>query len=148
MPLLVLGLSLLATLGASHYQAQQSALLAQQRFEQLGAMVAEEVEATMSAYGQLLRGGAGLFRAVPEVTRPAWASYVETLALARTYPGIQGVGHATVLRSNAEVGDLERQLRAEGHQQFAVRPAGERPLKTAIVLLEPFDWRNQRASVE
>jgi signal transduction histidine kinase/CHASE1-domain containing sensor protein/CheY-like chemotaxis protein len=93
---------------------------------------------------QVLRGAAGLFHASEDVTRDEWRRYVSTLRLGEAFPGIQGVGFARWIPS-PEREAFVRAVQAEGFPEFALRPEGARDAYTAIVYLEPFDWRNQRA---
>lgn len=95
-------------------------------------------------YRDLLLGAAGLFAANDSVDRRQFHAYIDKLRLQETYPGIQGLGFAQLIAP----GDLARrtaEIRAEGFPQFSLRPDGPRDLYSAIIYLEPFDWRNQRA---
>ena len=111
--------------------------------DQTEAIVARVIR-RMQDNEQVLRGGAGLFNAVNAVSREAWHRYVATLKLGEHHPGIQGVGFSQWL-TPAEKDEHIRAIRAAGFPDYNIRPAGERPVYTAIIYLEPFDWRNQRA---
>lgn len=102
------------------------------------------IEQRLLAYEQVLRGGIGLFAASDVVTRDEWHTYVSNLRIESQYPGIQGIGFAKWVNP-AERESLERSVQAEGYDQFHIWPVGERDIYTAILYLEPFDWRNQRA---
>lgn len=95
-------------------------------------------------YHQVLRGARALFAASLSVEREEWRQYVASLRLAENYPGIQGVGFAQWLAPQ-EVAQHEQRVRGEGFPDYRVWPQGRRPAYSAIVMLEPFDWRNQRA---
>lgn len=117
---------------------------AQSQFEFRAAEITEKIRARMLSYEQVLRGGVALFAASDDVSRNDWAVYVETLALAKTFPGLQGIGYSLRL----DAADLERHVatvRASGFPDYAVYPDGDRDEYHTIVFLEPFDWRNQRA---
>lgn len=103
-----------------------------------------KIEERLKAYRQILRGSRALFTASQEVTRREWQHYVDALRLQADYPGIQGVGFAVPVPA-AKLALHEQQIRAEGFPDYQVTPAGPRAEYTAIVFLEPFDWRNQRA---
>lgn len=93
---------------------------------------------------QILRGAAGLFNASEDVTRDEWRRYALSLSLDKDFPGFQGLGFSEVVRPK----DLERhiqRIRREGFPDYRLWPEGERQEYTAIIYLEPFDWRNQRA---
>ncbi|MEI6564028.1 MAG: CHASE domain-containing protein [bacterium] len=93
---------------------------------------------------QILRGAAGLINANNAVSRNEWRQYVATLGLAENYPGTQGVGFSIWVPAAQREAHI-RALRAEGFPDYKIRPDGERAVYTAIIYLEPFDWRNQRA---
>src|SRR5690606_24559818 len=89
-------------------------------------------------------GGAGLFAASEQVSREDWRRYVSRLRLDQNYPGIQGVGFARWIEPDERQQVIES-VREEGFPAFTIWPVGERDAYTAIIYLEPFDWRNQRA---
>lgn len=103
------------------------------------------IQQRLLAYEQVLRGGVGLFAAMGNnVTREEWRAYVNTLAIDKNYPGIQGVGFSK--RILAEERDRHvQQIRTEGFPAYQIKPGGERAEYTSIIYLEPFNWRNQRA---
>lgn len=142
--LLTLALGTLGSVAAWQRAREES----RQEAEAAFVLKAREAEFAMArrmrAYENALRGGVGLFAAMHHVDRKAWHAYVNTLALKAIYPGIQGMGFARTFPPQ-EREALERQVRADGFPSFRVWPPGARPLSSAIIYLEPFDWRNQRA---
>ncbi|MBK8972004.1 MAG: CHASE domain-containing protein [Hahellaceae bacterium] len=114
------------------------------RFARYADQLVQDISSRMATYIGLLKGGMGLFQASEHVTRSEWKAYVEELELANLFPGIQGIGFAQVL-APSELQSHEETIRAEGFADYEVHPAGPRDLYTAILYLEPFDWRNQRA---
>jgi two-component system, sensor histidine kinase and response regulator len=98
----------------------------------------------MTANAQILRGVAGLFESTGEVSREAFRRYVEELQLAAYYPGIQGVGYAAVVPA-ADKARHVALMRAQGLPDYDIRPSGDRDPYSAVIYVEPFDWRNQRA---
>ncbi|MEK8050291.1 CHASE domain-containing protein [Ideonella sp. DXS22W] len=117
---------------------------ARQQFERRADEVHHRIERRMVSYETMLRGGAALFAASVDVSRAEWKRYVDTVEPERHYPGLQGFG-VTRLLAPGEVAGFEQGVRAEGFPSFTVRPAGARELMSAIVYLEPFNARNQRA---
>lgn len=108
----------------------------------------KEIELTirdrMYDYENVLRSGVALWAASPQVSRSMWRDFVKALDINQHFPGVQGVGFAQRILP----GDREAHIagiRAEGFPNYALRPAGEREEYTAIIYLEPFDRRNQRA---
>ncbi|MEW5992833.1 MAG: EAL domain-containing protein [Candidatus Zixiibacteriota bacterium] len=105
----------------------------------------ERIAKRMLEYEQVLRGGVALNTTNRElVSRQQWHDYVAALDIQTYFPGIQGIGVSLMLRPD-EVATHEAALRKEGFSHYGIRPAGEREQYSAIVYLEPFDWRNQRA---
>ncbi|MEO5328059.1 MAG: CHASE domain-containing protein [Magnetococcus sp. THC-1_WYH] len=98
----------------------------------------------MEEYQQVLRGGLGLFTAQRDLSRWQWKAYVETLDIDAFWPGIQGIGFSRMIApGDKEI--HEQQLRQAGYPDYAIKPAGKREIYSAIIFLEPFDKRNQRA---
>lgn len=117
------------------------------RREKRGAEVAAAIRLRMNIYEQVLWGGVSFMNASEEVTREEWHTYVESLRLDEQWPGIQGIGFAIPL-AHEDVATHEAEIRAQGFADYAVKydesgPDSEQ--RSAIVYLEPFDWRNQRA---
>ena len=144
LPLFVFALTLGLTLVSWHLTKTAEFKQVEQDFHVDVERVRTAVEERMRTYEQVLLGGVGLFAASDHVSRQEWATYVESLHLPKRYPGIQGVGFSKVLMPEA-LPDHTREIRAEGFPGYRVWPVGERDLYTAIIYLEPFDPRNQRA---
>ncbi len=103
------------------------------------------IRARFEAYQQVLRAGAALFMASELVTREEWRLFVDGLETERQYPGIQGIGFAIRLDA-AGLRDHIAQVRADGYPDYDVYPAlPEQGYGSAIMFLEPFDFRNRRA---
>ncbi|WP_200374477.1 CHASE domain-containing protein [Thiocystis violacea] len=136
------GLAITALLWVNGRHQQREMLRADFRMQV--AKVHAGLETRLQANEQILRGVAGLFAANGQVTRDQFRAYVTSLRLAEHYPGIRGVGFARRI-DPADLAAQVAAIQAEGFSDFAVSPAGERAIYTAIVYLEPFDWRNRRA---
>jgi signal transduction histidine kinase len=122
----------------------QAYKVAHQSFEYQVDQVRTSIERRLVAYVQVLRGGVGLFAASDNVQRDGWHAYVNALDINAHYPGIRGIGFAQNIRPDQLASHI-RAIRSQGFPNYDVRPPGERPAYTAIIYLEPFDWRNQRA---
>ena len=144
LPYLVLGLSLTMTLVFWRLYDDGLRERARALYETSTRDIAERIFQRLHANEQMLQGAAGLFNAVGDVSRDAWRRYVATLALDDNYPGIQGVGFTQWLWPE-QVPEHVQEIRAQGFPDYDLHPTGERPNYTAIIYLEPFDWRNQRA---
>jgi len=122
----------------SHVQARESAFVLET------SEIGLKIEERFKAYRQVLRGARALFAASSDVSRTEWRDYVAGLRLHADYAGIQGVGFAAYVPAE-HLASHEQQIRGEGFPDYRVSPPGPRDEYSAIVYLEPFDWRNQRA---
>ena len=141
---LILFLSLSVTLSAYWVVSKQVKAHAGERFVFRSQDISYSIKKRLVLYEQALRGGVGLFNASNNVSRQGWHRYVESLALPKTLPGIQSMGFSLPILSS-ELAAHEGKIRAEGFPDYEVHPVYERPIYTATIYLEPFDWRNQRA---
>jgi signal transduction histidine kinase len=96
----------------------------------------------MDVYAHVLVQTAGFLAVERDTDRVRFRQYVAHIGLA-AYPGVLGVGFAQRV-APGEKHALERRIRAEGFGQFRIWPAAE-GTAYVVVLLEPFDERNQRA---
>jgi PAS domain S-box-containing protein len=117
---------------------------AAQRFGFQTQDIAASIVTRLLIYETALRSGVGLFNASQDVTRDEWRQYVSDLRLQQNFPGIQGLCFSLMLAPEARERHLAA-VRAEGFPDYVIRPEGDRETYSAIVYLEPFDWRNQRA---
>lgn len=142
------GLVLALGLGLTHAlwrDARQGAAQAMEtEFDYWVNKVVYNIESRLAAHVQILRGVAGLFDASQTVSRQEFAAYVTALKLEKNYPGIQGIGFSLFIRPE-HLAQHEADIRQEGFPDYRVHPVGARDLYSAIIHLEPFDWRNQRA---
>ncbi|EKK03431.1 multi-sensor signal transduction histidine kinase [Rhodopirellula baltica SH28] len=140
----ILAISLAVTAIAWYLSSQYIRDRASDRFLFRVSEMEVSIEQRMLEYEQVLRGGVGLMEASNNVSRAEWRTYFENSRFQEYYPGIQGVGFSRVVKADEKNAFVES-IRAEGFPEFDIRPDGERDVYTAIVYLEPFDWRNQRA---
>jgi len=141
---IVLGLSLLLTVLAWYIADDAVRTRASERFEFQAQDVTLAISKRMEEYAMALRSGVGLMGLRDSTTREDWRRFTATLGLQTHFPGIQGLGYAVML-SPEEVDEHVAQVRREGFEDYTIRPSGEREEYSAIVYLEPFDWRNRRA---
>lgn len=141
---LILFLSLSVTLSAYWVVCKQVKIHAHERFVFRSQDISYSIKKRLVLYVQALRGSVGLFNASNDVSREEWHWYVKSLALPKTLPGIQGMGFTLPILPS-ELMAHEEKIRAEGFPDYKVYPDFERTAYTAIIYLEPFDWRNQRA---
>ena len=138
--LLAAGLSVLAwrfSVAAVEREARDA-------FEHRAEQIETAIRNRMQTYRLLLRGGAALFQASQVVSREEWRTYVASLNLSLHYPGILGMGYALHIPAPRRAAHV-RELRGQGFPDYRLWPQGERDEYSAIVYLEPFTSRNQRA---
>ncbi len=55
---------------------------------------ADVLSSTITTYGEVLRGAAGLFNVDPNLSEESWKLYAQNLQLQQRYPGMQGLAYA------------------------------------------------------
>ncbi|MBF0219109.1 MAG: CHASE domain-containing protein [Gammaproteobacteria bacterium] len=112
-------------------------------FNVTASNIRQDIQRRMQEHEQLLRSGVSLFNAFNKVHRNEWRIFAESLAFEQKLPGIQGIGFSLLIppsQLEAHIAEFR-----ENFPDYSVKPAGERDIYSAIIFLEPFDWRNQRA---
>jgi len=135
---------LLATALVAWYERADADAAAKAEFDFTCSEIRGKILSRLSAYGQVLHGGAAFFESAEAVTRPQWRRFVERQELGTRFAGIQGLGFARLI-SRRQLAQHVLEIRAEGFPAYQVSPAGERELYSAIIYLEPFRDRNLRA---
>ncbi len=136
--------SLLLTALAWYISNRSVQLRLQDRFTLRTDEIAVAIRDRIASYESVLRGGAGLLTSTSQIDRARWRTYVDSLRLKDSFPGIRGVGFSQVL-TRAELLEHTASVRKEGFPTYQVWPQGDRDSYSSIIFLEPFDWRNQRA---
>lgn len=114
------------------------------RFDFRTQEITKAVKDRMIVYEQVLWGGVGLFNASDDVSRENFKRYVASLEIDQHWPGIQGIGFSVPVSAQDKESHIAT-IRAEGFPDYTIKPTAERDEYSAIVFLEPFDWRNKRA---
>ena len=142
----ILGISIVLTLTAYVVSRQLVEERLHDKFDFRAQEIRLAIQDRLSIYEQTLWGGVALFYASPKqkVKRQQWAAFVAGLSLDEHWPGIQGMGYSIPLKPS-EKNAHELAIRAEGFDDYAIKPEGERDEYSSIIYLEPFDWRNKRA---
>ena len=135
-----LGLTIAAA-WLSYYYSKNSA---EQRFNMRTHEIVSAIKFRMLYYEQALWSCVGLYNSLEEVSREDFQKFVETLSVERHLPGIQGIGFSVPVSPEQKESHI-MQIREEGFSDYTIKPEGERDQYSAIIYLEPFDWRNQRA---
>lgn len=142
--LIVLALLLLTSVLAALSVQRDVEALERRQFVAEGAAVKDAIGDAMRTYQFALHAGAGLFESGRDVGAREWRAFVRALRLEKDYPGFQGFGFAEALHRD-ELGTVEQRERAKGNETFSIHPKDDRDFYTAIMMLAPDDWRNQRA---
>ncbi|HEU4844200.1 MAG TPA: CHASE domain-containing protein, partial [Burkholderiaceae bacterium] len=127
-----------------HMVSASTEYRAREQFNVSVAGVQQRVVERMRTYEQGLRSAKALFSASESVQRQEWRQFVDGMAIAKNFPGVAGFGFAKVVAPGQRE-QLERTVRADGFPQFQIWPQGEGERALAIIYLEPFTVRNQRA---
>ena len=141
---LVLVVGACLTLSAAYTEHDRIQDEAVQRFITVANQTSIKIDERLAARTLNLKAAKALFAASSGVTREEWRTFVSHLTTDGALKGVQGMGFAKYIQPE----DLQKEvrtIRAEGFPDFMVRPEGERSVYSAIVYLEPFDVRNQRA---
>lgn len=141
---LVLALGIVLSIGFWRLAEASIEARAVDRFGDMSVRVLAKIRLTMTAYEQVLRGCAGLLRTHDSVSRADFHRFVTAMNIDRDYPGLQGIGYSVLVPPSLKDAH-EGKIRAEGFPNYRIQPGGQRDIYSAIVYLEPFDWRNQRA---
>ncbi len=141
---IVLFLGFAATAAAWYFSDRFVQTTAFKRFETNALEITETIGDRMAGYEQVLWGTVGFFKASIAVNRQEFQTYVDSLNIQEHWPGIQGIGFSIPIDPADRVLH-EAGIRSQGFSDYSIKPDGERSEYTAIIYLEPFDWRNQRA---
>lgn len=141
---IILLLSLMATLVAYLVSSNLTEQRENDRFNFRAGEIANAVSDRISVYEQVLWSGVALFYASNDVDRQEWHQFFQTINIDKHWPGIQGMGFSIPISPEHKQQHIN-QIRAQGFPDYNITPPGKRKQYTAIIYLEPFDWRNQRA---
>ncbi len=142
--LFVLFIGLGLTIALTLYVKRNFEQIALQKLKIINSDIETRIEYRLTAHAQLLRCGVAFFASSEKVTREEWHEFYLKSEIERNLPGILGLGFAKVIPSE----QLEKHIQTikrEGFSDYTIWPAGEKETYSAIVYLEPFNWRNRRA---
>lgn len=116
----------------------------QVRFDTRVKEIVDAIEMRMQTYVQTLYQTRGFIQTRGIPTQEEFATYIRSVNITENYPGIQGIGFTLKIPKN-ELATHTAAMRAQGAVNYHIHPSGDRDEYYSIILLEPFDWRNQRA---
>ena len=125
---------LMLSVTALYWQAQERQVTHRlsQDFQRTVDRIVDSIDDRMDAYELVLRGVKGFFDGSQNISQKEFQTYIETLRLEDTKPGLQGVS-------------LIRWLHSSEAQPPNIFPSGTRAYYAPIVYIEPLTEENQRA---
>ena len=132
----VIGLSLLMTIGAYHFSKQQIDTRTEARFELAADQAIALLENRMQKYEDALWAGVAFIDAQGgDIGKEEWRIFAESLRLPEKYPGINGIGVVHFVTEAA----LQQYLAARKSEApgFDVYPAHDQSLRMPISFIEP-----------
>lgn len=137
-------ISLAATLLAFTAAEKTVHRAAEQHFNYRQSQIVDAISRRMLTYESVLRGSLSFFQVDGEVSREDWNSYMSSLRISDSFPGIQALGYSQVV-TPAQKDAFERSVRKDGFKDFHIKPSTPRDFYTAIKFISPMDERNLRA---
>ncbi len=142
--LIVLIIALVATYFA--WRSAGDELLRQQtgEFAYQTRQMERRILQRMATYEQVQRGTQAFLLGSMKVERDDFRTFVASLKLDETYPGIQGIALVEIVQPNALAAHTAA-LRGAGDADYHIHPVGVRPVFSSITHIEPFTGLNLRA---
>ncbi len=107
--------------------------------------VISSLETRIDDYINALYATQGFMHASSDpITRTQFKTFVQSLRLEESYPGVQGIGFTARIHTK-DIPKVEQFMRTQGYPNFKVWPRTQDEFQNSILYLEPEDWRNQRA---
>jgi len=141
----VLAICLLMTWLAWNTSRQNLVNRDRQKFARLSDAIENSIADQMQSYVLLIEQARAFAQMNPDLKTDEWTHYVAMLRIRQQFTGLQGLGIAEyVPRSEASTRLLKIKSR-RNEKSFTIWPSGDRSLYVPVILIEPMDWRNQRA---
>ena len=144
LPWAVLVISMSVTYQLWDKEEQQALQDMQLDFDSRARETIGNVVQRMITYEQILRGVQGFLSASDGVGRNKFYSYIATLHLDGSFPGILGIGFSPLV-PHAQKNNFIASVREEGLPGYAILPEGTRAFYTPIAYVEPFSESNFRS---
>lgn len=143
-PYFVLTISIIFTVAISYFYYSSAKKNDFERFQNETLRVKGEIESKLETYKALLRAGRSFFYSTDEVNREKFKQFVDNLNLRKNYQGVLAIGFTKVFKPE-EKDALIKKMKSEGFDNFTLTPNTPRDEYQAIIYVEPFDERNQKA---
>lgn len=144
MPYMVLAVLLCLTAGIWHYWHSHQNEMNQARFVEYADTIENRIRNRLHNYRMILDGTAGLFAASEEVTWQEWRTYFDFREITRHFPGIQAVFFAQYVTAS-QVDSHTQRIRQQGFLDYDIWPENGRKTYAPVVMITPFNARNQAA---
>lgn len=115
------------------------------RVEIEAEQVRTTIESRLMEYRSALLDLRAHFSAVGIPSRLEFQTYIDKAEVERRFPGLQGIAFAKIYRTDQEGAALVANMEKQGYEDFKIYPENESKLRSAIMLIEPLDWRNRKA---
>lgn len=142
LPLLILVVSVLVTIGVTYNFYQSAKSKDTVRFNNEVAGIQSKIENKISLCVALLKGGRGFVESTDNLSRQTFANYVKSLELSVNYAGVQGIGYNKVISPGEKEG-LAARMKDEGYTDFKLFPEPV-SAQQAIIYLEPLNEKNKK----
>jgi PAS domain S-box-containing protein len=142
-PWMTLVLSLVGTLVSWNHSRDLAEGQGKERLVHVAAGLHNRIEREMITYRQALYGVASFLTTSGDVSRAELKALFDELSVKKHFPGMDGIGFAKLVLP-ADKDHHERQMRADGLPDYAVKPPGERAYYAPIVYLAAVDAQNGR----
>ena len=127
------------------FNAKNEVMLeAKNRFNVSNSATVYDIDARMHMYENTLKSCNALLSTVERMNRNKWNIYISSIELSKHYPGFQGIGFSKVI-PHTKLAEYISQMRADGFEDYTIKPEGTRKEYHSIIYLEPLDERNRLA---
>lgn len=116
----------------SNYKAQYRS-----NFKALAIKIVTAIKDRLDVYIDAHYAGVGLFVASNNVSRAEWQKFVTSIHLVDRYPGINGLGHAALVKDKDKIA-YEQELQKD-YPGFKIKPPGKRADYITIPYIEPVE---------
>ena len=140
--LFVGAITLVFTIGLCVHERDNEQARLRAVFDANARQTAGRIEQRIANYEQMLRGVQGLFSASDDVDAQAFGTYVDTVMAGPDAAGLQSIAFSRLV-APADLPAHVARLRASGHPDYRVRPAGTREAYAPIALVAPDSVANR-----
>ncbi|MDP2639549.1 MAG: CHASE domain-containing protein, partial [Betaproteobacteria bacterium] len=138
----VFAIGIVLSAAAAYWTAKQVEREVRMKFESAVGVAREAIDSRIRAYSDVLLGVRGLFIASDFVSRGEFRDYIDSLALSRRYPGIQGINYgqrisAAEERAFVAMTRKDASVDPHGYPGFTIKPPGNRPEYVIVKYVEP-----------